>query len=638
MKNIEAIVEDCTCHLRGDPELQKDVARELRSHLEEKIEELHTAGLSDEASREAAIREFGDPAEIADELLGANLARLKWRGKLRLAAKIAVIPLLLLAVVLAVDFRNIDSIRLFRSLDDATPDRDLPLPKLPPDRELIVYGDRSRTATGRDQVDQIAAQRAIWEKHPDNKMYLANYITARMAHRIPGTTDEKLFEELAMAKKVDPVNAFYDYCTAAVLLEQGIRVETPAGKTKHPIRFTILDRAKLDRAMAEVKTGLAKPEYQTYAAEMLEHRLRQIDFKPDLLGGLQRVWFSSMVLLPHCGQMRRLARTMPFYGRLLIAEGKPAEGEFFLNAWKPFALQFNGDAFTFIEQLVLSGMLTPFIQDAEAHGDAATVAELTPVQSVVGNWRALPSDLFEKKMRRHAGMMASILLPALHPQLDNALLAPERGVNYTLFDSMLLAAQGALIVGTLTIVAILLAILYCCRRRGFLIVPPGKSWRKVFGCGLLLPLALWLLFTHLDALSGRDYALSYNMARNAFAIFYFLLAMPVFFLFIFRRELRRRFLTVGGNPREWTPTLLLNGFFALTAALLITAAILRPLQSLEQRYYIKQDRLIFNVKTFSFTEDRLSADFRQQHREALLKAKNEIRLPDGDRRGKPGGE
>lgn len=59
---IEEVIRRCTESLRGDWNLQQEVAQELRSHLEEKCAELKQQGLSPEecaASRRAVFRRAG---------------------------------------------------------------------------------------------------------------------------------------------------------------------------------------------------------------------------------------------------------------------------------------------------------------------------------------------------------------------------------------------------------------------------------------------------------------------------------------------------------------------------------------------------------------------------------------------------
>ena len=84
---LEKIVSECTQPLADDPELELDIAQELRSHLMEKCEELKREGLSEENAIEKAAKEFGDSMEISESFYHANLQRFQFRAKLRLAAK-----------------------------------------------------------------------------------------------------------------------------------------------------------------------------------------------------------------------------------------------------------------------------------------------------------------------------------------------------------------------------------------------------------------------------------------------------------------------------------------------------------------------------------------------------------------------
>ena len=48
MARIDDYVEAVTWRLRGDPELHMDIAREVRTHLEDAVEQARAAGRSEE--------------------------------------------------------------------------------------------------------------------------------------------------------------------------------------------------------------------------------------------------------------------------------------------------------------------------------------------------------------------------------------------------------------------------------------------------------------------------------------------------------------------------------------------------------------------------------------------------------------
>ena len=125
-----------------------------------------------------------------------------------------LIGLLLVAIALVVDAWNWDSAHLnaFTALDGLGADSDpgffirgkASSSTLTAEQRFLLEGDTTR-ATRREQ------QRAIWEAHPDNKVYLGNYLTALASTGADTLPLDYLRQELAAARKIDPENARMDY-------------------------------------------------------------------------------------------------------------------------------------------------------------------------------------------------------------------------------------------------------------------------------------------------------------------------------------------------------------------------------------------------------------------------------------------
>lgn len=83
--------------LRLDPAIQRDVLLELQSHLEDKAQELQTAGISRREALQRAMQYMGKPAYIASRIYAIH-SKGNWRDVL-----LATVPHLLLAALFALN-------------------------------------------------------------------------------------------------------------------------------------------------------------------------------------------------------------------------------------------------------------------------------------------------------------------------------------------------------------------------------------------------------------------------------------------------------------------------------------------------------------------------------------------------------
>lgn len=621
---LEKVVSDCTRPLADDRELELDVAQELRSHLEDKCGELKQKGLSGEKAAEEAAKEFGDSAAISESLYRANLPRFRFRAKLRLAAKLLFFPLLLLGLYFALDFRLLLEVSESQKLSQSpvmnsveTISRYSKKGKiLTADEKLIVFGDTS-LPKDREPATESDRQRAIWERFPENKVYLANYITSL----IGDSRKDYVFSEIEKARRIEPENAAYDYILCGLLLKEALEPFKTWKKGDPPEQFyTVLDRRKLDRAMAELKKGMQKPYFHLYIQELALERMKILDFGQDYAGQIHRIAFTAGILLPTLSLEREIFRAIPLYVQLLIAEGKEAEAEFYLDAWKHIIPQFNDDSFTLIDQLVIAACLTIQHDFAVQRKDARRIRELEIAVEPMNTWRAKSSKTEPEMIKKHAGVLSGMLLPALKAEtLTPENLAPERNLNYSLVDSAALAVQAVLILFFLLINAILLFILYLKGQRPFLILLPWKTILKIVLFGLLLPLGLYLLYSRIDFLGGHHYNLMFNLWRFLPGILFFVLAPPLAFGILFWRALKRRGCELG-YPKLPLATHCLNALFMWAAALFLLGGMMRPILVWEQDHYVKIDTMMYNGKYFSVVEDRVVEDLNRKQRAALEKS------------------
>ncbi|MBI4328575.1 MAG: hypothetical protein HY685_01760 [Chloroflexi bacterium] len=95
MHSLALYLRDLRGHLRLEPEVQRDALQELRTHLEDRADELVAAGWPREEATAEAIRLFGDPRAIARQLSEVH-ATGSW-----LSVALASLPHLLIGLLFA---------------------------------------------------------------------------------------------------------------------------------------------------------------------------------------------------------------------------------------------------------------------------------------------------------------------------------------------------------------------------------------------------------------------------------------------------------------------------------------------------------------------------------------------------------
>lgn len=535
--HTEEFLTAATAGLRHDRELQLDAQAELRSHLDERRREAEAAGLAADAAADEAVRAMGPAADIAADLERANRRRMRLRGLLRLAAQWLLAPLAVVVAVVLTDWGAFQAIRLVNVLGGNAgwmPSSTMPAMRrgLTPEQQLVLRGDTTRKTP-------IEQQKAIWEKWPDNKTYLHNYVTylIQKAQNQDGTPAERyatLAAETAKLRPLDPDNARFDYILAGRLLDQAVETKTrqvkaPDGTSKSEYDMTVKDRARLDEAMALFKAGLAKPEFRRYTRELAAERMGIMGEPTSLLQQISEIAMLAGILLPDLSHLRNLERATIFYGELLAKEGRRADADIFLNAHRRFVPQLNRDSFTLIDVLVV-GAIAAIAADRvptiyETLGDTATAArvraETAVLNAPVKEWREKmkaardtpAGKAWEKDLKRHRGVLAGMLLPALGEYPTPAELAPSRNLEYVVAEGMaLLLLSGGLTVMMLAYA--FMAVYYRWTRGGgssaLILLPDAGDVLRIIGFGVLLPLLLYYVITRWLPWGGRNLSVVYG--------------------------------------------------------------------------------------------------------------------------------
>ena len=621
MNRIDEILDGCIQTLRRDPEVAFEVRCELAGHLEEHLAE----GMSEEE----ALRRFGDPGEIGEELFQANFKRLKLRAKSRLAVMILAVPAVVCAFFFSINFRfwsGADQL-----LDFVIQDKTSPLMQgvhsfaaffsrsmqpLSPENAILVHGDRSRGATANLSAE-ANAQYALAELDPESRVFRAHAILALLAD---DSMDKRPFQiaEIEKARVFEPENALYDFLLAALLVKDALEFPETDGEP-----FQIRDRILLDRAMTRFRAGLDKPYCRTYIRELMETRNAIINRdRTDFASAVERIACHSQIPLPHLHLYRSLGKILPFYGELLDAEGNRSAGEFFLNAWKPFVRQIMKEEDTLIGILAAGAIITYQTSLARSPVPEKRRQELVQARIPIEKWHSgeTPPGYFSG-----AGYLSSLLIPAVYTRTDacpQAVFTPGRRLDYVFASGAMLLLLNMLGCFILCWYAVGMLFSLLRGRPGFLLTFARCDVIRIGLWGVLVPVVLFFVLTELTPLGGRSCGLnSFNpgaFLRLAAEASAFLFLLPLPFLILWRRTCRRRGRELGFRKLPaavWH----CNMFIGYVVLLVSFTALIRPGLWLAERYWSDREQLIIHAEFFSQTEDQLTRALRAEMVDILSK-------------------
>lgn len=595
-KRIEELADAATAGLRDDAELRLEVRAEVTTHMEEAIAAHQAKGMGQEEALELAVKAFGPVADVAEGLLEANRRRMKLRALTRLAARVVLVPAAVV-VALVVFSRLVPlrgAVQMFCAIPDpgwdGGPDQLEGVWKgLTEDEAFLFRGDTTRGT-------EAARQRAIWEAHPQSKMWYGNYVTHLLAdceQRTTGPTGEELakqlaelertlsspewqaglpegaavdpkrvvsmveaelrrfvepdapagepptlelvLQELRRGEQLDPDNGRYNLAMAALLADRAAALEdveeakTPDGKSESWETLVVHDRRLLDRAMAELLKGARKPRYTTWQQEVLRERFGLLSPVRRFEEEIARIAWAAGLLLPDAAPRRHLATVAPLYGQMLIAEGRRAEGEAFLEVSCPLALKYHADAFTLVEQLVANAAVHRARQYGVAAYEAAGEPEKARRLATRANRLTKPfDDLRERReagadpdlgdyLERSGGFLDKILMPALDMELVKDVdLGAGRELEHVLAEQIATSAYLAMLLG---LMLLCLAAVVWQRLTGgpsvspLLLLPDWRTLVRILGLGVLAPLAAFYLYTRWSGAAGREFGFTYLMNR-----------------------------------------------------------------------------------------------------------------------------
>ena len=429
-----------------------------------------------------------------------------------------------------------------------------------PDIQLICEGDLTA------ETEELQ-QKAIHDRFPTNKLYLANYIHYIDKNRVMNagnfdslTQEERteffsknkhLRESLDVAEKIDPDNALYNYYRCFSFITEAVvyideKEKYDAGKevaqrakglyqkfgNKNRFRYKVIDEDKLNLAIKEYFKGLKKPYFKANSFELSRERL---GYKFNKINNIYQ-YFQKVVVefgsnISCLAPLREIARVVAFKANLSYIDGDEKNTRELLDSWRLYVAQTSADAQSFIGILVNIVIENIFLSNScdfyNQIGDEKKLAECAKVYSHVAKFKDYMRNNNDAlgKFRNRTGFCAGTMLASHRCDIpeDEFLekIAPERMIWYKVLEQFILK---------MTYYGNLLVILFCCgviawitklivKKRNKLwseqklfIKPNRKEWLLMIFYGVVIPCAIYLIITNIDYLSGRDFFKSNFMA------------------------------------------------------------------------------------------------------------------------------
>ncbi len=613
-KTFERFLDPYVDPLKSDPELQQEIRRELENHLEESAGELNGVhGLSGMELERELRKKFGEPEEISQSLLNANLGRLQFRAKIRLVLKCLLIPSVLLGAGLCLDTRSIGialSAMKLNELVTLLPQRGEPSFRSPEDMAIFRRDPK--------------ALKPLSEKHPEDPLLRNAWIDSLHGN------DPLLREALKRVRPLEPENSYYDYLYfGKFLLPEAVEVSRNG-------KIIIKSRQKLDDLMTQIRETLKKKEYRPRHLERASAQIRILNAPDDISGRIGQIAIAAGILLPELEGIRQTGRLFPFYAGILEREGKRSEAEFWRDAWKAYLNQMNPAASTLIEILVHQSILKMQRDDAETRNDPRRIKELNKAMTPVQRWKDGKGDpAFERNLRQHGGILTQMLMPALKGKAPTPEeLEPERKLSYLFLDILTTGLQSMILCTLIVLELINLLFLYIRGQRGMLLLPSHRNAGKLFLYGILIPFTLYFLLTGIDVLSGRYFSIMSNLGRTILIELYFILLIPAWYTFLALQMLKRRGRELGYGKLS-TATLRANLIFFWAFLLLFSGLLMRPYQTFEQAELIRKDTIHIFRYGFTSVEHSLVEKLRLEMENARKEIKHCRRTLDGIPAAKP---
>lgn len=538
-ERIVQYADEAATALAADPELCLLLHREVISHASEKVHVYLKAGSDWEESVGLALREMGTPGAFAAAWQRTHAATVRQRARMRLALWL-LLPVVLLVYgwVQYVEYVRLthavhicrylqgvssDSPNVYYDAANLSPILQDYFPAQPAkqrEENLLLFGDLTRAG--------LAAQRrAIWEAQPDNKVFFAYYFDGLVWEGVHSPRELAHFrKEAQLGMKLDPTNAFYHYMLADALAGQAIShygekpgIDKKSGKTIYA--YQVKDRQLFDEAMHELLIAVRLPEMKTYHFAMMQAQFAQLPSPRHLEDDWLRLTIAITRLFPEQPKFRALAWVIPYYAHLSVMEGRRDNAEEIAQLWHPLVKHLTANSHSIIELLVINAVV-----NISADGDAGIYDELgehAKVQQLRSQQKRLIAPIIEYRATQHdQGKVRHLLyeygaielcplLPLYSSYFTIDELAPLRNLEYVLME-LLVASLLPTILLVMLIYAWLAGMRWGMAAEGVMAAPftallPAKTLLRIIGLSVLLPLAIYYLFTRESGLAGREHSI-----------------------------------------------------------------------------------------------------------------------------------
>ena len=369
---------------------------------------------------------------------------------------------------------------------------------LPAEHQFLFFGDPTRPT-------KSAQQRAIWERNPDNKVYYANYIRELVGeymdeeYGVPRAVSiDELEREIRQGEKIDPDNAFYNYIWAAILFRRGAEWESNPEEDRD--EWVINDPTLLDSAIVELRKATSKPYYRRYHDELNEERLGFFPETRRIEHRLVKLTFLAGLRLPELGLVRDLFKAIPQF--VESNELSESEASQLLDTWQDFLKQSIPDAYCLIDVLVLNAVATlsgekvaevyESMGQLESADNTREYAE--KLSQPITQWKDNRANMPFGDDSIKLGILASMLLPSIGEPITREMLAPSTQVERVAFLEQMIAHSMLVVLVLLIIFAFILRSICQLAANGRspnLFIPSLKEFLRVFGLGVLLPVAFY---------------------------------------------------------------------------------------------------------------------------------------------------
>jgi hypothetical protein len=568
---FDDIVDAATDAIRADAELRLDIAHELRAHLDDTYDALRREGENDAEALEGAKRAFGDPAEVAKEILRANLKRMRLRAVIKWAFRLTLLPATAVVVLLLIGYLLVSgSADMARLALTGTGEAFGGFAQEGPVRFLGDYLDKQAL---RD--DWSEEERALWEtkstemgemveRYPERPDYFALHMLWEIDRHRPweSAPDSLSWEEatalLDRGETLDPDNALYDYVRAWMLFRQaGAEVDDDESLSLprpepmsawSPYTLSYENRELVERAVEVFRAAAGKPDYDSYAFDVGLRRLNLRRTPKSFREELRKLSIVAGLLLPDLAIIRGSARSVCAYAWQLAREGRKPEALELLDAVQATAVKQGANSDMLIELLGAAAI------EEMALGTEAAIRGLEGDRLRESDWWTHSEQMYaarndEARMFRPADLRdrGTLLVNLLAPsglRRNMELLRRWRMLDRVLLERA--AFTAALHVGLLIVVPFILLSLYYhvagrnVEERGAYFFPPTARDVAALLLAAAVPVALYWLYTHLVPGTTVDYNIAYAPVRN---LMEFIAAGVVTFggaILLVRALLRRR--------------------------------------------------------------------------------------------------